>query len=66
VTIRYCDFCGDVIPEGEGDPVILADRDANPEAAKDACDECANILWGFTKAKNLRILFAATSAKNPK
>ncbi len=53
MTIRYCDFCGEVIPEGEGDPVTLADVNYLPEAAKDACDTCVNILWQFTKDKSL-------------
>jgi hypothetical protein len=56
MTIRYCDFCGDTIPEGLGDPVTLADVESLPEAAKDACEPCVAILWDFTRHKNLRTI----------
>lgn len=58
MTIRYCDFCGDVIPEGEGDPIAFGDALANPDCAKDACDACTNILWRFTEHKNLKTVNA--------
>jgi hypothetical protein len=66
VTIRYCDFCGDTIPEGLGDPVTLADVESIPEAAKDACEPCTVILWNFTRNKNLRTIASTrTSDHNP-
>jgi ribosomal protein L24E len=61
VTIRYCDFCGEVIPEGEGDPIMIGNPDCNLEACKDACTTCYGILWEFAKNKNLRSA-AVTSA----
>ncbi len=36
MKITYCDFCGAVIPEDEGDPVTLGDTESMPEARKDA------------------------------
>ena len=38
-----CDFCSDVIPEGEGDPIQLANIEYSPEAALDGCDACVAI-----------------------
>lgn len=54
MTIRYCDFCGDVIPEGEGDPVVIGDPECDIEARNDACDKCCSVLWKFRREKNLR------------
>ncbi len=59
MTTVNCDFCGDKIPEGEGDPVTLADVESIPEARKDACSTCTAILWAAVKAKSLRQLAEA-------
>ncbi len=65
MTIRYCDFCGEVIQEGTGDPITLADVESIPEARKDACEACSSILWKFTRDKNLKSVAACLGLPVP-
>lgn len=56
MTLRYCDFCGQVIPEDEDCPIDLGDPESGaPDVSKDACTTCYRILYDFAKYQNLRL-----------
>jgi hypothetical protein len=60
MTIRRCDFCGEVIPDQTGNSVTLADIE-RMEAKLDGCDACIQLLWRIVKGKSLRRLLGPNS-----
>ena len=60
MTIRYCDFCGDVIPEPTGGPVTLGIPEIS-ESHLDGCDVCIHILRRIVEGKSLRRLVDPSS-----
>ena len=56
MTIRRCDFSGEVIPDQTGNSVTLADIE-RMEAKLDGCDACIQLLRCIVEGKCLRRLY---------